>query len=293
MPIPEWYHPINDADPEAFTQAVDQQLSLAESAYDPTGMFAQRREASWVVHASQDTRGMQSLPAIYQSEETSVTVYASANKEGAVRVSLGVTTDPDIKPDMYSSRVDEELPIIVALLGKIANIELAELEAHPRRAIRALSESSGTSIGFERDIAQKSLELPGISGGAMNLTYFKTTGSMGMCDARLARQVELPEGVFLYQQNIIADSRNPDTLYCWPRAFILRHSIPMGEAYDKERADRIELVDWTTTDRRQIYKSDFETRLRQAGNALVGIVQAADVSRIVSEPISAEYRLQV
>ncbi|HUC90142.1 MAG TPA: hypothetical protein VMR45_05045 [Patescibacteria group bacterium] len=70
MPIPEWYHPIPDADPDAFTQAIDQQLDLAQLAYDPTGTFAQQLEADWLVHASQDTRGVKSLPAIYQSEQT-------------------------------------------------------------------------------------------------------------------------------------------------------------------------------------------------------------------------------
>jgi hypothetical protein len=291
MPIPEWYHPIPDADPDQFTQAVDWQLSLAQRAYDPLGTFARQGEADWTIHASQDTREVKSLPAIYQSERTSVTVNAFTDDESVTQVSLAVGAEDDTSSDIYHAHKEEELPIIVALLGRIANVELAEMETHPRRVVKALAEAPGASIGFERNFAQKTLELPDAPGDAINATYFKMTGSIGVCEVRLARQVALPEGTFLYQQNIIRDSRDPDKLYCWPRAFMLGRHLAMGESYAEARIKGPELRNKPRAN--VMGKSDFETRLRQAGNAVIGITEMADVMRLASEPLSPDYRLRV
>jgi hypothetical protein len=289
MPIPEWYHPIPDADPDLFTQAIDWQLSLAQRAYDSSGIFAQQGEADWTIHASQDTRGIESLPAIYQSERTGVTVNAFI-EEGVTHVSLAVRAEDDTSSDTYHTHTEEELPIIVALLGKIANVELAELETHPRRVVKALADAPGSSIGFERTRAQKTLKLPDTPGGAINATYFKMTGSMGVREVRLARQVLLPEGTFLYQQDIIRDTRDADTLYCWPRAFMLGRDMPMGKTYPEARIKGPQLE---SKPRGNVpSKGDFEARLRQAGNAIIGITEMADVIRVASEPLSRDYQLR-
>lgn len=291
MPIPEWYRPVPDADPDAFTQAVDRQLDLAQRTYDPTGTFVQQREAEWIVYASKDTRGITTLPAIYQSEQTRVMVRASAQKEGLVQVTLGVGVgEGDDTPfDIYNTHAEEELPMIVALLGSVASVELAEFEAHPRRVVRAIADSAGSSIGLERNFAQKTLELPDAPGGAINLTYVKMTGFIGVCDVRFARQVVFPEGTFLYQQNIIKDDRNPDALYYWPRAFMLGSDMPMGQAYYGTRIKGEELVNRPLPG--GIRKSDFEARLQSAGNALVSMPGMKDIIRLMGEPLSPDYRL--
>jgi hypothetical protein len=284
MPIPEWYHPIPGANPEAFREAVGYQLGLTQRGYDPTGAFAQQGEADWLAHASRDTRGISGLPAIYQAQETNLIVRASIGEDGTTQVAVGVQTDPDGTPDVYHNADEEQLPLIVALLGEVASMELAELEAHPRRAIHALSEAPGASFGMERSFAQKTLELPGTPGGAINLTYFTLLGgAMGKYDVRLARQIAFPEATYLYQQNIVSDARDADTLLCWPRAFRLDQALPMGTAYPDAEIYGDELGMKAT--------DGFEARLRRAGNALVGIVEAADIGRIVSEPLRAQYQL--
>lgn len=291
MSIPEWYHPIPNADPEQFTHTVDWQLSLAQRAYDASGIFAQQGEADWTVHASQDTRGIKSLPVIYQSERTSVTVNAFTDDEGMIQVSLAVGGEDNTSSDIYHTHKEEELPIIVALLGRIASVELSELETHPRQVVKAIAEAPGASIGFERNFAQKTLELPDTPGGAINATYFKMTGSMGVCEVRLARQVVLPEGTFLYDQTLKRDDRDPGRLYCWPRAFMLRRLMPMGEVYPKARVKGPELGNKPRAN--VMSKSDFEARLRQAGNSIIGIADMADVIRLASQPLKQDYQLRV
>lgn len=290
MPIPEWYRPIPDANPDQFAQAVDQQLGLAQRAYDPSGRFVLQGEADWTIHVSQDTRGVKSLPAIYQSEQTSVMVNAFIDKEEGVQVSLAVKAEGDESSDVYRTRNDEELPIIVALLGKIANVELAEFETRPRQVVSALAEAPGASIGFERNFAQKTLELPDTPGDAINATYFKMTGSIGRSEVRFARQLVMPEGTFLYEQNIIRDARNPGELYSWPRAYKLSRPLPMGEAYAQARIGGRELVNKPGPN--ELSKRDFEARLRQAGNVIIGVAAMPDAARLASEPLSHDYRLR-
>ena len=291
MPIPEWYQPIPDADAAAFSEAVDQQLALAQTEYDPTGIFAQRCESNWTFKASQDTRSDSKLPAMYKNEITTLLGDASI-EDGRMTVAIGVGEgDEPASLDRYTTQRDEDLPMVVALLGSITGIELAELETRPHQALQALGSAA---LSFERHFAQKTLELPDTPGDAINLTYFKISGMIGQTEIRFARQVSLPEGDFVYNQGIVCDDRDPGTLYYYPRAFAITsgHKMPMGSDYYNTHLEvpRLELVDRPMPN--EVMLQVFEETLRQAGNMFVDGIDDTTIRELASSPLKPEYRLQ-
>ena len=288
MSIPEWYRPIKGADPKEFSKTINRQLDLAQRDYDPKGVFAQRCELSWLISLSHDTRGIMALPAIYQSSQTKVLLEAVEN-DGRIEVSISVTTSDAERGHIYRSTNEEDLPIIVALLSAIGNIELAELETRPRKVLQSLATSPGSSIGFERTITQKTLEVPKAPGGGINLQYFKL--SEYCVEARFARQVVFPEGTFVYQNNIIRDHRTPKVLYHHPRAFQLFENLTMGREYGGAQFETVksELLDRPR--RGELGMGEFEARLQQAGNLFI-VPDPPAIRRLVSEPLSEHYLLR-
>lgn len=289
--------------------AIDQQLDLAQTDYDPSGAFYTRRDLSFMFALTRDTTDLD-VPAIYKSKETSLVAHASAMPNEDIGVSLMVQT-PDTK-DRYSSREDSDIPSLVELLGRIAHVELAEFETRPRNALNALSQLDPKSYSaFGRRAVQRTYDPERTETDAVHLTVIQMEDlNDGDSSAEyhinfgrpLSMEVQGEKTNFTYWQHF--EGKNDNDFLQNPRAFLELRRHPLGAEFStKGPAYCFELADaeWHRKHNREfqpqghkeIAFSEFEGLLQLAGNTYVGPVTGGDINRITCEPLDASLRLHL
>lgn len=286
--------------------AINQQLDLAQTDYDPLGRFFLRRELSFMFTLTRDTTGLD-VPAIYRSRETRLAAYVSAMPGQDIRVSLEVET-PDSK-GAYSSHEDNDIPHLVALLGGVACVELAEFETRPRNALKALSRLDQSYAAFGRQVAQRTYDPERTETDAVHLTVIQMeqlkegVGSTNYTinfGRPFSMQVQGESTNFVYWQYI---SGGADGGFVQnPRAFLHTRPFPLGAEYDGEtygfelfndEPRRRYVRDNYPQGHKEMPFSELEGLLQLAGNTYIGPIDGEDVARIVCEPLNAGHRLHI
>lgn len=292
--IPPYTDAIPGVDP-VIVDFMKQQLDLAQSTYDPSGIFYQQRQAEYAFTVVRDAISMDDIPHIYRSPKTRLSA-VSTQRHDVAEPFVSTTINTGEFSDTFSTLEPDQTAPIRQLLQAIVQVQLEEFRDRPQAVMEALGRLPYSQRHLlQRRVVQKTFDPQGTETDALHLTLHE----MSMPNKPLhqgyglnfGRPVTIDGTSYVYWQHMSCDEPQRRIFYGHRQAFAYNMPFRLGKHY-QTGVEAIELPLDGQASSGIMSLNGLEAYLSSRGNLLVGQLARTEVNRLLMGPLDDSLRLR-